>query len=150
MFLQRDWIEPLSEFNVAGVRYLVIGAAAIAVPGEIRGTDDFDVWVQRNAENAERVRRALAAFGAPVEHLTIEELQSDDPIYQIGVKPLRIDILTAIDGVEFEDAWANRIAANDGDVSFPVLSRGDLIKHKRAAGRPKDMLDVETLEQAQG
>jgi hypothetical protein len=74
MFLQRDWIELLREFNIASVKYLVIGAAAMAVHGEIRGTDDFDIWIERSAENAHRVRRALAAFGAPIENLTIADL----------------------------------------------------------------------------
>ena len=118
----------------------------MAVHGEIRGTDDFDVWVEPSASNAEKVWRALAAFGADVSHLTIEELQDDDLIFQIGVKPLRIDVLTGIDGVTFERAWANRIAAEDGPAHFPVISRIDLIANKRAAGRPKDLVDVDTLE----
>ena len=119
MFLQSDWIDLLREFNAAGVRYLVIGAAAMAVYGEIRGTDDFDVWVDPNEENAKNVWRALAAFGADVSNLTIDELQSEDLIFQIGVKPLRIDVLTGIDGVSFHEAWPNRIATEDGPVHSP-------------------------------
>lgn len=146
MYLQGDWIDLLREFNAAEVKYLVIGAAAMAVHGEIRGTDDFDVWVEPSQENATKVWRALATFGADVSNLTVEELQSDDLIFQIGVKPLRIDVLTGIDGVTFAQAWPARIQAEDGPVPFPVISRDDLIKNKRAAGRPKDLADVDTLE----
>ena len=148
MFLQPDWIDLLREFNAAEVRYLVIGAAAMAVYGEIRGTDDFDVWVEPSEDNAKRVLRALARFGAPVEELTLAELQGDDLIFQIGVKPLRIDILTGIDGVRFDDAWPNRFVTQDGPLPFPVISREDLIRNKRAAGRPKDLADLATLEES--
>jgi hypothetical protein len=148
MFLPNDWSDLLRQFNAAGVKYLVIGAAAMAVHGEIRGTDDFDVWVQASRDNAERVLRALTSFGAPVASLTLEELQSDDLIFQIGVKPLRIDILTGIDGVHFDDAWPNRIVAKDSDLEYPIISREDLIRNKRAVGRDKDLVDVSILEKA--
>jgi hypothetical protein len=146
MFLPRDWTELLREFNAVEARYLVVGAAALATYGVIRGTDDFDVWIERSPENAKAVHRALAAFGAPLDDLDVEDLQSPELIFQIGVKPLRIDIITDIDGVDFQEAWAHRVVAEDGELAFPVISRSHLIANKKAAARPKDLLDVESLE----
>lgn len=151
MELQSDWIALLRELSAEGARFIVIGAVALAYHGEVRATRDFDVWVDSNPENAERVFRALAKWGAPMVGLiTVEDLQSDDLIFQIGREPLRIDIITNIEGVTFSDAWASRETAVIGDLRFAVISRSDLIKNKKAAGREKDLLDVRTLERLAG
>jgi hypothetical protein len=141
-----DFKDLLSAFSAHGVEYLVVGAHALAAHGHVRATKDLDVWIRPSADNASRVLRALSAFGAPLQDLSIEDLSHPGLIFQIGVPPVRIDILTTIDGVEFAPAWLERIQARFGDLSVPVLSRGDLIRNKRATGRLQDLADVERLE----
>jgi hypothetical protein len=146
MSLPKDWIELLQTFNDANVEYLIVGAHAMAVHGEIRATRDLDIWIARTPENAARAYRALSQFGAPLHNLTVEELQDADLIYQIGVEPIRIDILTDIDGVAFSEAWANRVHGKQEETTFPTIGIDDLIKNKRTSGRPKDLLDIDLLE----
>jgi hypothetical protein len=94
MELQTDWIALLREFNAAGVEYLVVGAAAIAYHAQPRATRDFDVWVRPSPENASRAYRALATFGAPMDQITVADFEHDDTVWQIGIAPLRIDVIT--------------------------------------------------------
>jgi hypothetical protein len=145
--MNQDFRDLLAEFNVRQVEYLVVGAHALAAHGYVRATKDLDVWIHPNAVNAPRVLAALAAFGAPVDDLTEFDLISPGTIFQIGVAPIRIDVITSIDGVAFEDAWRARIQAPFADQIVPMLSRADLIRNKRAAGRAQDLLDVKWLEQ---
>lgn len=146
MQLQSDWIDLLRALSAAGARYLVIGAAALSYHGHPRGTGDFDVWVDAAPDNAVRVYEALTAFGAPMDQLTVADLEHDDTVWMIGVVPLRVDILTGIDGVRFDEAWTRRTTLKMDDLDIPVISRADLIQNKRASGRPKDLLDLEALE----
>ena len=141
-----DFKDLLSEFNAHGVEYLVVGAYALAAHGRVRATGDLDVWVRPEPANAKRVFSALAAFGAPLQDLTEQELRSPGIVYQIGVAPLRIDVLTGIDAVEFEEAWRERFVTRFADQSVPVLSVAHLIRNKRAVGRAQDIADVEWLE----
>lgn len=145
MQLHSDWIALLREFNAGGVEYLVVGAAAIAYHGRPRATGDFDVWVRPSQENALLVYRALAEFGAPMDQVTIQDFQHDDTVWQIGVVPLRIDVLTGIDGVTFDEAWPRRVHVEIGGLKVPVISRTDLVRNKRAAGRHRDLFDLELL-----
>ena len=144
--MNRDFRDLLAEFNVQGVDFLIVGAHALAAHGHIRATQDFDVWVRPEAENAKRVYRALQAFGAPLQDLTDADLATPGIVFQIGVDPIRIDVITAIDGVEFTEAWANRMITKFDDQPASVLSREDLIRNKRAAGRTQDLADLERLE----
>jgi hypothetical protein len=137
----------LSELSVAGAEYLLVGAFAMAAHELPRATGDIDLWIRPNLENAGRVWNALARFGAPMEKLTVEELADPDLFFQIGVAPVRIDILTRIDGVEFEDAWAERVVSEFDGVAVPVLSRRHLLINKRASDRPKDRADAAWLEE---
>ena len=148
--MQSDFSDLLSTFNAHGVEYLVVGAHALAAHGHVRATKDLDVWVRPSAANATLVMRALAAFGAPLHDLSVSDLSSPGLIFQIGVPPVRIDVITAIDGVEFSEAWPSRVQANLGGVEVTVLSRDDLIKNKKASGRLQDRADVETLETMAG
>ena len=141
-----DFKELLSTFNDQGVDYLVVGAHALAAHGHVRATKDLDVWVKPSHENSAKVLRALAEFGAPLQDLSIDDLSHPGLIFQIGVPPLRIDVITAIDGIEFDEAWPNRMVANLGGLAVPVLSRLDLIANKKASGRLQDLADVERLE----
>jgi hypothetical protein len=142
-----DFRDLLATFNAHDVEYIVVGAHALAAHGHVRATKDLDVWVRPSAENAPRTLRALASFGAPLQDLSEEDFAGPGLIFQIGLPPVRIDIITSIDGVEFPDAWADRIEANLAGIRVPVLSRHHLIANKRAAGRLQDLADVERLEE---
>lgn len=144
--MHRDFSELLSEFNAAQVEYLLVGAHAMAIHGHVRATKDLDVWVRPTPENAARIFRALKNFGAPLLDLTEEDLATPGVVFQIGVPPLRIDLVTRIDGVEFEEARGRRTLTKLGDIEIPALSLADLIKNKRATGRLRDLADVEELE----
>jgi len=141
-----DFAEILSELTAAGAEFIVVGAFAVAAHGNPRATGDIDIWVRPTRENAERVLQALRAFGAPLFGLSIEDLVNEQTVFQIGVAPIRIDILSGIDGVAFEDAWARRVSATLGSSTAPVLSLADLATNKRAAGRPKDLADLAWIE----
>ena len=141
-----DFKDLLSVFNARGVEYLVVGAYALAAHGRVRATGDLDVWVRPDAANAKRVMEALAAFGAPLQDLTELDLQRPGLVFQIGLAPLRIDVLTSIDDVDFDEAWAQRLSATFAGQPVPVLSAEHLIRNKRAVGRAQDLADLEWLE----
>lgn len=141
-----DFKELLLAFNAHGVEYLVVGAHALAVYGHVRATKDLDVWVRPDDENAERVLTALSAFGASLDDLTTDDLSKAGTVFQIGVPPLRIDLITAIDGVDFAEAWPDRFSTSFGGVPVFVISRHHLISNKRTAARLQDLADVERLE----
>ena len=143
-----DFKDLLSEFNARGVEFLVVGAHALAAHGRVRATGDLDVWVRPESGNAKRVMEALAAFGAPLRDLSAEDLSRPGTIFQIGVAPLRIDVLTGIDAVEFDEAWSSRVVAQFAGETVPVLSVSHLIRNKRAVGRAQDLADVEWLEKS--
>jgi hypothetical protein len=146
--MNQDFVDLISAFNAADVRYLIVGAHALAAHGHVRATKDLDVWVGPDPENASRVYRALAAFGAPLTELTERDLASPGTIFQIGVAPVRIDVVTAIDGVDFEECWQARVATTFGGLPTAVLSREHLLRNKRASGRLQDLADVERLERS--
>jgi hypothetical protein len=141
-----DFKDLLSAFNAHRVEYLVVGAYALAAHGHVRATGDLDVWIRAEAANASRVIEALRSFGAPTQDLTIDDLVHPGTIFQIGVAPIRIDVLTQIDGVTFEEAWTERVTARFVELPVPVLSAKLLIRNKRAVGRAQDIADVEWLE----
>jgi hypothetical protein len=143
-----DFRDLLSEFNAAGVEYLVVGAYAMAAHGRVRATGDLDVWVRPSPENAKRVIAALRNFGAPLQDLTEQDLNRPDVVFQIGNEPMRVDILTSIDAVDFQAAWKTRFTTRLGDQPVGVLSAADLIKNKRSVARPQDLADVDWLEKA--
>jgi hypothetical protein len=145
-----DFRDLLAEFNAQGVEFLIVGAHALAAHGFVRATKDLDVWVRPDPSNAQRLLTALAAFGAPLHDLTVEDLSRPGLIFQIGVPPLRIDVVTAIDGVDFDEAWPDRIEARFADQVVGVLSRHHLIANKRATGREQDLVDVKWLERHTG
>jgi hypothetical protein len=105
----------------------------------------LDIWVEPAAENARRCFEALVAFGAPVSDLTVEDMAQPKTVFQIGIPPVRIDIMSSIDGVDFRPAWEHRVKAQWGDVSVPVISLEHLIRNKEATGREMDRLQAERL-----
>jgi hypothetical protein len=127
--------------------FLLVGAHALAAHGLPRATGDLDIWVRPSEENASKVWRALVRFGAPLEERARKDLESPDLILQIGVAPCRIDILTNIDGVDFGEAWKNRQYHTLDKLPIPVIGRAELIKNKKASGRPQDLADLSRLEE---
>jgi hypothetical protein len=139
----RDILGLLLKHNVD---FLVVGAHALAAHGLIRATGDLDIWVRRSPQNAEHVLRALAEFGAPMSDVSPEDFVSAGRVVQFGVVPHRIDLLTSIDAVEFDEAWSERVELQVENIRVPVLGRAALIRNKRATGRAKDRLDAEALD----
>jgi hypothetical protein len=141
-----DFKELLLAFNAHNVEYLIVGAHALAAHGHVRATKDLDLWVRPEKSNAERILKALSDFGAPLSDLTADDLSRKETIFQIGLPPFRIDIISAIDGVEFEEAWPDRLETSFGGVPTNVISRHHLIMNKRTSGRLQDLADVQQLE----
>jgi len=147
--LNPDFRDMLSCLSDEGVEFIVVGAYALAAHGFPRATGDIDIWVRNSSENAPRVLRALARFGAPMFDLSEEDFKATDRVVQLGVEPCRIDLLTGISGVEFDEAWENKSAVTLDGMHINILSRADLLKNKLAAGRDKDRGDVAWLEKNQ-
>lgn len=144
--MYQDFKELLLAFNEQSVEYLIVGAHALAVHGHVRATRDLDLWVRPEKRNAQRVLQALSEFGAPLRDLTADDLSRKETIFQIGVPPLRIDVITDVDGVEFAEAWPARLETLFGGVPAFVISRQHLIKNKKTAARPQDLADIQQLE----
>ena len=144
--LNPDFRDILSIFNEERIEYLVIGAYALAAHGNPRATKDLDLWVRCSHENAERIVAALKRFGAPVSGLGDKDFTQPGITFQIGIAPRRIDVVTEIDGLEFEKAYPNRLYVEVDGVRVPVISRSDLLTNKRAAGRPQDLADASWLD----
>ncbi len=144
--MNQDFRSLLSAFIDADVRFMLVGAHALAVHGYPRATRDMDLWIEPSAENARRVMQALNAFGAPLHDLTVDDLAIDATVFQIGIDPNRVDIVCGIDGVTFADAWPNRIGVAVDGINVPVIGPADLIRNKRSTGRLRDAADAEALE----
>jgi hypothetical protein len=144
--LNADFRDMLSALSDAQAEFLLVGAYAVAVHGLVRATADLDIWVRPSEENAPRVWRAVARFGAPMESIREEDFRAPGVVVQIGVAPRRIDLLTSIDGVDFDEAWRERTVVEIEGLRIPVLSRRHLILNKRAVGRPQDLADAARLE----
>jgi predicted nucleotidyltransferase len=144
--LNKDYKDILLILSEKKVKFLLIGAYAMAVHGYPRSTMDIDLWIMPEPDNAYLTLQAIETFGAPIRGLSQEDLQKEDLIFQIGVAPRRIDILTSIDGLKFNEAFARSEIVDIEGIPVHVLSIPDLIINKRATGRIKDLGDVETLE----
>ncbi len=141
----RDFEDLLRLLREKSARYLVIGGYAVSFHATPRFTKDLDVFIEPSIENAERVIAALAAFiGTP--DLSPSRLASPNTIIMIGVPPNRVDVLTGIDGITFAEAWPNRVEGTYGETKVPFIGLADLIRAKRASGRPQDLIDAELLE----
>jgi hypothetical protein len=143
-----DYRDILVAFVRSEVRFLLVGAHALAAHGYPRATVDIDLWVEPTPANASRVWAALAAFGAPLDDLGISEGDFTRPevVAQLGVPPNRIDILTGVSGLQFEAAWPNRLEIEVEGVRVPILGLKDLRTNKLASGRDKDRVDVKGLD----
>jgi len=145
--LNKDYKEMLQSLLKNEVEFLVVGAYAMGAQGYPRATGDFDIWAKASAINSRKIYKALADFGAPVSNVTDKTFIEKDIIFQIGIMPRRIDIITHIDGVDFKDAYTTRLVVEIDGLKIPFLSKENIIKNKLASGRPKDRLDVEYLKE---
>jgi len=136
--------ELLQLLNECQVEYLIVGGFAVMKYGEPRFTKDLDVWVGNSAQNSRKVIEALKSFGAPLDQdgITPETFTEKQVVYQIGIAPVRVDILTGITGVEFADAWKKRVASTFFGVPVHFISRDDLVANKLALGRSSDLRDL--------
>ena len=140
-----DFVDLLRAFAAADVRFLIVGAYALAHHGRPRATGDLDIWVEATPANAPRVMRGLADFGAPLADVKESDFSGPGVVFQIGVPPGRIDVLTEITGVTFAEAWPDRDAGRFGDLTVDFIGRDAFVRNKRATGRAKDLGDLEGL-----
>ncbi|MDT4897580.1 MAG: hypothetical protein QOH25_2657 [Acidobacteriota bacterium] len=144
--LNPDFRDMLSCLRDEEVEFIIVGAYALAAHGLPRATGDIDIWVRNSSANAQKTIRALAKFGAPTSSLSEKDFISPDMVVQIGVEPSRIDLLTGIDGIEFDEAWENKVSINIDDLKIYTLSKADLLKNKLTTSRDKDQADIAWLE----
>ncbi len=144
--LNQDYVDILSLFNKHGCSYVVVGAYAMSAYGYIRMTGDLDILINPVQENAKKVYSALKEFGAPLADVYIEDFARPGLAFQIGVSPLRVDIITAIDGVDAPTAISTAVVVRKDGIDIPFLSKGNIIQNKRSTGRLKDSVDVEEFE----
>jgi hypothetical protein len=147
MEINSDFRDLLRNLNAAGVRYLIVGGYAVMVHTEPRYTKDLDVWIESERDNARRLLEALSAFGAPIAGVTADDFTEPEVFFQIGVDPVRVDIMTSITGLDFETAWGRRIEVDFGGVPAPVLCRADILAAKIASGRVRDRRDARHLRE---
>jgi hypothetical protein len=140
-----DWREWLESLNAAGAEYVVVGGVALAFHGIVRYTVDLEVLVHATPGNARRVIQALHAFGLGSLDVTEGDLATPGKVIQLGFPPGRIDLLTAIDGVSWDEVDRHAVAGTYGGTATRFIARADLIRNKRASGRPRDLADVAEL-----
>ena len=144
--MNQDFVDLLRAFIAHDVRFLIVGAYALGVHGRPRATGDLDVWVDATPANAPLVLAALADFGAPTASVTEHDFACPGIVFQMGLPPRRIDIITQLTGLSFADAWPHRVSASFGSVEAHYIGRRDFIANKKATGRSKDIADAESLE----
>lgn len=147
MEIQPDFRELLAWFNDRGVEYVIVDAYALAFYGAPRFTGDLDLLINPHPDNAARVVAALEAFGFSSPGPTIKDLSAEDHVIQLGVPPVRIDLITSLSEVSWEEVWKNRITDKFGDVPVNFIGRKQFVANKRATGRKKDLADLEALEE---
>ncbi len=145
MEVQPDFRELLALFNANQVEYMVIGGYALAFHGAPRFTGDLDVFVKPDPENARRIIESLDQFGFKSVELSVDDFQAPDQVVQLGVPPVRVDILTAITGVSWAEAVAGRVEGKYGDIPVYYIGREQFAANKRATGRRRDLADLEAL-----
>ncbi|MCP4763914.1 MAG: hypothetical protein GY870_19235 [archaeon] len=144
--LNKDYKEMLEYLLEEEVKFILVGAYALGVHGYPRATGDIDIWVKSEIENSIKIYSALTKFGAPISKIKEDEFCQVGTVFQIGVAPRRIDIITTLDGVEFDEADRDKIIVKVENMNIPVLSIEMLIKNKMSTGREKDLLDVKLLK----
>ena len=143
--LNKDYKEMLQILSNNKVKFLVVGAYAMGAYGYPRATGDFDIWVEASLENSEKIYQSLSDFGVPLSELTKTTFREERVVFQIGVAPRRIDIITKIDGIDFKKAYSDKQEIEIEDIKIPLLSKEDLIRNKESTCREKDKLDAKYL-----
>ena len=143
--MHQDFLDLLRAFIEGNVRFLIVGAYALGVHGRPRATGDLDVWVDATPSNAVNIIQALEQFGAPMGQVRADDFSRPGIVFQMGLPPLRIDVLTELSGLTFEEAWPTRTVASFGPITVDVIGRAAFIKNKRATGRARDLGDIEAL-----
>lgn len=144
--ISKDYKDMLLALLAEDVKFILVGGYALAAHGYPRFTLDIDFFVLASPDNARAVIRALKRFGAPLSGVSEKDFEKEGIVFQVGVAPMRIDIITQISGVTFSDAWPRALTMEWEGLPIRVLSLQDLLANKRASGRPKDLLDVQLLE----
>jgi len=145
MEVQPDFKELLALLNAHGIEYVIVGGYALAFHGAPRYTGDLDIMVKADSENAARIIKALEKFGFGEAGLTPDDFQQVEKVVQLGVPPVRVDILTSLTGVSSDEAFSGRVEGTYGGVSVYFLGRDQLVANKRALGRKRDLADIEAL-----
>ena len=145
--LNSDFRDILSAFCEEKVEFMLVGAYAVAAHGLPRATGDIDLWIKCSEKNAERVWAAIMNFGAPLANISKQDFITRGNVVQIGVTPRRIDILTQITGVEYEEAEQQSITIEIEGIAIPVIGLAHLVQNKSAVGRPQDKADVARLQE---
>jgi predicted nucleotidyltransferase len=145
--LNEDYKDMLQSLLDNEVKFLIVGAYALAAYGYPRATGDFDIWVEASLENSKKILSAITSFGSPTSGLTKDAFVQKGIIFQIGVAPRRVDLITHIDGVDFNKAYPYRTTIVMEGLNLPLISKEDLIKNKKSTGRDKDLVDVKQLEE---
>ena len=147
MEIQPDFRDLLELFNSNKVEYIIVGGYALAFHGAPRYTGDIDIYVKPDVRNAEQIMSALDEFGFGSVGLAAVDFERPGQIIQLGVPPVRIDIITSISGVSWDEAFAGRVAGRYGDIKVHYIGREQFIKNKRSVGRKKDLADIEALDE---
>jgi len=145
--LNEDYKDMLQTLLDNEVKFLIVGAYALAAYGYPRATGDFDIWIEASAENSKKILSSLTSFGAPTLGLTGKTFMEKGIVFQIGIAPRRIDLITHIDGVDFSDAYPSRKTIIIEGLNLPFISKENLIQNKKSTGRDKDLVDVKHLEE---
>ena len=145
MFVNSDFSDLLRIFNDNRVKYLVIGGYAVVQYAEPRFTKDLDIWISTDSANAEAVYKSLQEFGAPLEDLNSKDFSEEGFFFQIGIPPMRVDILMGVPGMKFDECWHRRNPVKFDELMVNFISRKDLIIAKRISGRPQDLLDADSI-----
>jgi predicted nucleotidyltransferase len=148
MFVNSDFSDLLRIFNDNRVRYLVIGGYAVIQYAEPRFTKDLDVWISTDAENADAVYKSLHEFGAPLTGLTVKDFAEEGFFFQMGVPPIRVDVLMGIPGATFDECWKRKVESDFDGLKVCFISKEDLIVAKRASARPQDLIDADLLSKS--
>lgn len=147
MMFEQDFVDFIELLNLHNVEYMVVGAHALAFHGRPRHTGDLDIWIKPSSENASKMIAVLNDFGFGSLGLAENDFLKDSYVTQLGYPPLRIDILNAISGVEFDEAYANKVNGQVDELKVNFINVNEFIKNKEATGRKKDLGDIASLKQ---
>jgi predicted nucleotidyltransferase len=145
MNIQDDFKEFLRLLKKYNVEFVIVGGYAVAFHGYIRTTNDMDIFFRNTSENIHQIEKALIEFGFTEGSFNLDEFYDQGSIIRMGVPPVRIELINAISGLTFDQVWENKISGNYGDLLIFYIGFNELIKNKRASGRPKDLLDIDEL-----